>query len=242
MLPPPDGVRRADPAVWRAVGTPIASGSMPEGRHRSTSRVVLIGVGIAVVAAVAVAAVLLGGGTSVVSRSTPEFSFTVDKAIGTSLEPGVKDRDVSGRADTVAAEIAPTLDLLYAAAFLDPENWTTGTYDAVWDLFDAEARPTALASASTLTLGDLGARFDDVQPDRGTFDARVLFDAAGAPTLVAVQVTFRAIATPGADPATSATIVSRGEFLLERSATGWTIVAFRVDREDENLPAAEASA
>jgi hypothetical protein len=214
---------------------------MPEGRHRSTSRLVLIGVGVAIVAAVGVAVVLLGGGTSIVSRSTPEFSFTLDKAIGTSLEPGVKDRDVSGRADTVAAEIAPTLDLLYSAAFLDPENWTTATYDAVWTFFDPEARPTAIASASTLTLGELGSRFDDVRPDRGKLSARVLFDAAGEATLVAVQVTFRATATPGGDAATPATIVSRGEFLLERSTDGWVIVAFRVDREDENLPAAEAT-
>lgn len=215
---------------------------MPEGRHRSSSRVVIIGIGVAVVAALGVLAVVLGGGgTSIVSRSTPAFSFTVDKAIGTSLEPGVKDRDVSGRADTVAAEIAPTLDLLYSAAFLDPENWTSGTYDAVWTFFGVEARATAVASASTLTLGDLGARFDDVQPDRGVLAARVLFDADGEAELVAVRVTFRATATPGADAAGAATIVSRGEFLLERSETGWVIVAFRVDREDENVPAAEAA-
>lgn len=214
---------------------------MPEGRHRSTSRVVLIGVGVAVVATLGILAVVLGGGTSIVSRSTPDFSFTVDKAIGTSLEPGVKDRDVSERADTVAAEIAPTLDLLYSAAFLDPENWTNGTYDAVWTLFGDEARPTAVASASTLTLGDLGARFDDVQPDRGVLDARVLFDAEGAATLVSVRVTFRATATPGAGDAGAATIVSRGEFLLEQRETGWVIVAFRVDREDEDVPALEAA-
>lgn len=215
---------------------------MPEGRHRSSSRVVIIGIGVAVVAALGVLAVVLGGGgTSVVSRSTPAFSFTVDKAIGTSLEPGVKDRDVSERADTVAAEIAPTLDLLYSAAFLDPENWTTGAYDAVWALFGDEARPTAVASAATLTLGDLGARFDDVQPDRGVLAARVLFDADGSATLVSVRVTFRATATPGADAAGAAEIVSRGEYLLERSDTGWVIVAFRVDREDGNVPAAEAT-
>lgn len=215
---------------------------MPEGRHRSTSRVVLIGVGVAALAVIGVLAVVLGGGgTSIISRSTPEFSFTVDKAIGTSLEPGVKDRDVSGRADTVAAEIAPTLDVLYSAAFLDPENWANGTYDPVWTLFGADARATAIASASVLTLGDLGARFDDVQPDRGVLAARVLFDAAGEATLVSVRVTFRATATPGADASTAASIVSRGEYLLERGSSGWVIVAFRVDRDDENVPAAEAT-
>jgi hypothetical protein len=215
---------------------------MPEGRHRSASRGVIIGVGVAVVAAIGVLAVVLsGGGTSVVSRSTPAFSFTVQKAIGTTLEPGVKDQDVSARADIVAAELAPTFDLLFSAAYLDPENWREGTYDDVWTFFGDEARPTAVASAQTLTLGDLGARFDDVQPVRGVLGARVLFDADGEPKLVAVRITFRATGTPGADAANAAQIIARGEFLVERRGTDWVITAFRVDRDDANLPAAEAT-
>lgn len=217
---------------------------MPEGRHRASSRVLIIGGAVAALAIAGVLAVVLGGGgggPAPVSRSTPAFSFTLQKAIGTSTEPGVKDRDLSARADEVAAEIAPTLDLLYSAAFLDPENLEAGAYDTVWTLFGDEARPTALASASTLTLGDLGAGFDDVQPDRGNLAARVLFGPEGEPQLVAVRVTFRAIATPGGDGTAPASIVSRGEYLLERRATGWIIVGFRVDREDENLPTVEVS-
>lgn len=215
---------------------------MPEGRHRASSRALIIGAGVVVLAAVAILAVVLGGdGGSGVSRSTPEFSFSLEKAIGTSLEEGVKDRDVSDRADTVAAEIAPTLDLLYSAAFLDPENRAGGTYDAVWTLFGDEARASAVAAVDTLTLGALGSGFDDVQPGKGRLAARVLFDAEGEPKLVAVQVRFEAVATPGADAATAATIVSKGEYLLERVTTGWVIVAFRVDRADENLPAPEVA-
>lgn len=190
------------------------------------------------VAAVVGALVLAGGGgagPSFSQRETPEFSFSVAKATGTSAAEDVKDPDLVDEATAVATDIAPIFDTLFTEAFLDPENLLSGTYDDVWTSFDAGAVTDAQAAVETLTLGAYGKRFTDVQPEKGTLRARVLFDAAGAPTLVVVTIAFDATAEPGAAQG-PATIVSRGQFLLEGGPGAWRIVAFRADRADSNMP------
>lgn len=189
------------------------------------------------VAVIAVGLVLAGGGgvgQSSSERATPEFSFTVAKATGTSAAEDVKDPDLVTQATAVASDIAPIFDSLFTEAFLNPENLLSGNYDSVWAAFGTDAVTDARAAVETLTLGSFGPRFSDVQPDKGTLRARVLFDAEGIPKLVVVTIAFDATARPGAQGA--ATIVSRGQYLLEGGPGAWKIVAFRTDRSDENLP------
>ncbi|MFM7718886.1 MAG: hypothetical protein ACKO8G_05270 [Actinomycetota bacterium] len=215
---------------------------MPEGRHRSSARPYLL---VALLAAIVLGVVgflaLARGGTDLLSRATPEFSFRIARATGTSGTPGTKDRELADAAMAAAEKVEPVLSTFYASAFLDPENLSDAAYDEAWEAFDAAALPDARAAIETLTLGDLGPAFSDVQPADGVLRARVFFDAYGEPALLAANVVFTATATPGGEAAAPATIVSRGEFLLRESGGLWRIVAFRVDRADEDLPAATAA-
>lgn len=198
---------------------------------------------VAVLAAIAVAAVAFvaatRSGTDPVFGSTPDFSFRIAKATGTSAVEGSKEREFDDAAMAAATRVEPVLATLYAEAFLDPENRSRGIYDAVWTAFDAGALPDAQAAIETLTLGVLGPGFDDVEPEDGVLRARVFFDANGEPALLAADVVFTATAT--SDGGAPSTIVSRGEYLLRESGGLWRIVAFRVDRADEGLPAPSPS-
>lgn len=188
----------------------------------------------AVVATVIVLAGSGGTGPSASDRETPEFSFTVAKATGTSAAEDVKDPDLVDEATAVANQVAPIFDTLFTEAFLNPENLLSETYDSVWTAFGTDAVADAQAAVETLTLGGFGPRFTDVQPEKGTLRARVLFDADGRATLVVVTIAFDATARPGAQG--PATIASRGQYLLEGGPGAWRIVAFRADRSDENMP------
>ena len=227
--------------VWRASGEPLASVAMPEGRHRASPRGLLIGAGVALLAIIGVAFVVLrGGGTAPLGLSTPSFTFEVQKAIATSLEDGVKDPDLMDRAAATATEVQPVLSAFFTEAFLNPGNWQKADYADVWGAFTEEARPEAIASLQVLTLGDLGLLFDDVQPKYGVMSVRVLYGADGEPSLINVSCTFRATATPS-DGTTPAEIVSKGDFMFERSGDSWAIFAFRVDRSDIDLPQVEVT-
>lgn len=214
---------------------------MSEGRHRGSPRALLIGAGIAVIAVIGVGALILrGGGTSPLGSSTPGFTFEVQKAIATSLEEGARDQDLMDRAAETAQVVQPILSELFSDAFLDPGNWRAGDFTDVWDYFSEEARSDAQASVEVLTLGGLGKVFDDVEPKYGVMSVRVLYGADGEPTLINVSCTFRATATPS-DGSPSSEIVSKGDFMFEPSGDSWSVLAFRVNRSDIDLPAVEAT-
>ena len=107
------------------------------------------------------------GGTDPVLGSTPDFTFRIAKATGTSAVEGSKEREFDDAAMAAATRVEPVLATLYAEAFLDPENSSRGIYDAVWTVFDADALRflAGKAGADRIMLGsDMPFPIGDMQP------------------------------------------------------------------------------
>ena len=139
-------------------------------------------------------------------------------------------RDAREAADRVEAAVTD----LYVAAFLDPEQWTSGTYADVFDVFAGVARPEAQQRAGILTAGgDAADRFDRIEPLKGRLTLRILLDRSGKPTLVASKVRFLARGD-GTDPLA---ILSEGTYLFRRIDGAWRIVSFDVVRRDRERKA-----
>jgi hypothetical protein len=131
-------------------------------------------------------------------------------------------REASGRVQSILKE-------LYVGAFLDPENWTTGTYDDLFEIFAGNAREEARRREGILTAGeDAGDRFDRIEPVDGRSAMQILLDRGGKPIVVASTVRFQARGS-GAEPTL---IRSEGTYLFRRTKAVWRIVSFDVERAD----------
>ena len=160
---------------------------------------------------------------------TPSFRFTRSTRELVRTSPGPinqRYRETSERAATAARSI---LTDLYTEAFLDPENWEQGRYDAAFRDFADGARERAEAHPGLLTAGArAGELYDWILPESGRIATRILLDRSGKPTLLASVVRFSAAAL-GAEPFT---LRSNGQFFFERIDGSWKIVSFHVTRTD----------
>jgi hypothetical protein len=131
-------------------------------------------------------------------------------------------REASGRVQSILKE-------LYVGAFLDPENWTTGTYDDLFEIFAGNAREEARRREAILTAGEnAGDRFDRIEPVDGRSAMQILLDRGWKPIVVASTVRFQARGS-GAEPTL---IRSEGTYLFRRTKAVWRIVSFDVERAD----------
>ncbi len=157
-----------------------------------------------------------------------EFEIRKTRAIATTEDADLEA--LGQRARALGEELAPVLDDLFTAAFLDPGHWREGDYEEVWAAFSEGARATAQESVETLTLGaSAGDVYGSVVPKKGTLDVRVLFDAEGQPTSAVVSFRFSAIAARTDETYTA--IVSDGQ-LVFGDPGAWKITAFNVTRDD----------
>jgi hypothetical protein len=211
---------------------------------RAPRRTILIGVGLAVVLAVGAIVLLRDddspSGTGVAGRATqqsdgdvaapdaPAFRFEAARRLvrTVNVRIGRRDRRTIDRASASAVSV---LTDLYVEGFLDPANWTEGTYDDAFRGFAGDARREATARAALLTAGpNAGSRYEAIEPRAGRIVTRVLLDREGRPALLMSVVRFSATGT-GERPAT---LRSFGEFFLERRGGSWRIVSFHVTRRD----------
>jgi hypothetical protein len=168
-----------------------------------------------------------------VDPDAPAFRFEVgDRAMVETVRGRLSERERRGVREA-ADRVQATVTDLYVGAFLDPDHWTSGTYDDVFDVFAGVARPEAERRAGILTAGaDAGDRFERIEPLRGRLSLRILLDRGENPVLVASKVRFVARGV-GVDPLT---MTSEGTFLFRRIDGTWRIVSFdvvRTDREPE---------
>lgn len=172
----------------------------------------------------------IGGGDD---DTVPEFEFRVARrttVVATSAETDVDALEPV--AERTSAEVAPILDDLYTAAFLDPANWRDGEYEEVFAHFAGGAAAAAQESVETLTPGvGAGDVFETITPTRGGLSFRVLFDPEGNPDTVVVRVRFRALGER--KDGTYLAIVSNGQFFLQNT-DGWKVTAFDVERSDRD--------
>jgi hypothetical protein len=182
-------------------------------------------------------------GTDEPDRVTPEFTFRAGNAQAVVTVAGQNRKQLKGEAEQVAEQTTALMDDLYTAAFLDPDNWTNGTYDSALEVFDEGSGRQARSDLDALTAGaDAGTLFDDIQPGRGVVHSEVLMDAKGHAASVLATVSFTARATHA--DGTVTVFVSTGEFFLRPVDGGWKVVAFdvqRADTQEEPSPTASVS-
>jgi hypothetical protein len=225
---------------------------LTEGKHRAESNKRLtpaVVIAPLIIIAIAVGAYVLlsggsdeapedSGGVATTSAATPPFDFSVDAAaaVPTSETPVKKLR---GPAQQAATNVAETMSGLYAAAFLDPENWNSGSYDAVWTFFESNAATAARRATDDLTAGrDAGESFTAIAPDKGKLDVKILFDERDKPAVYSADVVFSANAV--AEDGAVTKLFSSGTYFLQPTSKGWRITSFDVRRDDH--PAKQAKA
>lgn len=210
-------------------------------RKKKTSPALFVVPILIAVAAVALFFVLRGGDSTGLpfiggggDENVPVFNFAVKKARVAATSEKADTEALTATAEGIGEEIAPILDDMFTAAFLDPANWD-GDYEEVFATFDDAARPSAEENVRTLTLGaEAGDRFETVKRPKGSFSYRVLFSPDGEPDTVVVTFSFSALGE-GTD-GTYTSIVSDGQLFM-RDAGGWKITAFSVARSDEEAEA-----
>jgi hypothetical protein len=171
-------------------------------------------------------------GTGEPDRVTPEFTFRAGKAQAVSTVASQSAKQLKGEAQRASEETTAIIDDLYTAAFLDPDNWTSGTYDTAFEVFDEPSGERARSELTALTAGaSAGETFADIQPGRGVINSEVLMDAKGHAASVAARVTFTARATN--KDGTLTLFVSEGEYFLRLIDGDWKVVAFDVQRADK---------
>ena len=174
----------------------------------------------------------LGGGATssdVASPTTPPFAFddTSRKMVKTSPEPmGSRHRQASIAAATEAED---ALTDLYTEGFLDPANWSQGSYADAFGGFARGARDQAETHPGPFTAGPgAGDRYERIEPKSGRIATRILLDRQGAPVLLVSVVRFSAIAM-GSDEVVFRSV---GQYFFERVGRAWKIVSFDVTRND----------
>jgi hypothetical protein len=204
----------------------------------------LVGVGLVAVLAIAAIALLLRDDdapvrtsqgattpseTDATAPATPAFRFAkaTRKLVPTSPRRiKRRQREASERAAKAATAI---LTDYYAEGFLDPANWQQGSYTDAFGDFATGAREQAETRAGLLTAGPrAGDRYEQILPVSGRLFTRILLDRAGKPTLLWSAVRFSAAAL-GPEPVT---LRSTAQFFFERIGGSWKIVSFHVKRSD----------
>jgi hypothetical protein len=173
----------------------------------------------------------LGGIVGDDTPETPEFAFEIEKpkAVETSTKPDHKQAVATAQGPAEA--VAQRIDDLYTAAFLDPGNWMDGEYDDVLDFFAGGASNAAEEQLDVLTAGPEAAdAFDTIRPMPSTLKVHVLLDPEGVPR--AVEGSARFVAR-GTGTAGQVMLVSKGQFVFEKSDGEWMVVSFSVQRNDE---------
>ena len=173
----------------------------------------------------------LGGIVGDDTPETPGFAFDTakPKAVETSTKPDHKQAVAAAQGPAEA--VTQRIDDLYTAAFLDPGNWMDASYDDVLDFFDDEASDAAEEQIDVLTAGP-GApdAFDTIKPMPSTLKVHVLLDPEGVPRAVEGSARFVARGTGSVG---EVMLVSKGQFVFEKTDGEWMVVSFSVQRNDE---------
>lgn len=184
---------------------------------------------------------------------TPGFTWKISKTVifptalapqpGATPSPTPSTKKEQALAKPAVAQSQKILHDLYSNAFLVPDNWSGGSYDAVYSDFSPTAAKEASNSVNVLTAGtDAGATYDSITPSKATLKAKVLLDSKGVPYSVVGIVTFTA---DGAEKGGGTRVfVSKGQYIMEKTSDGWTIMSFSVNRDDtqKKPPPSTASA
>lgn len=201
---------------------------MARGNHAPSGRAfpwVIVSLLAAAVVGGAAFTLLRVAGDGNATEPTPEFSFRVGGVSVTSVAD-VRPGEVDNR---TVRQARRTLDRLYTIGFVDPAEWSDGTFPALPGLFGGPAANRVGRDLDDLTLGGSAAGVERVEPTAGRLRLSFLLDADEQPLSAIAQATFRArgTATDGSELAIS----HGGRYVLELAEGRWVIVAYQVEGE-----------
>jgi hypothetical protein len=203
---------------------------------------VLGGIGVVVVAVVAILLLTkhkgtdAGGGDGGITPTTGVFSFHIDppQALTTSQ---TANQDKAAKAAKPAAQAAEKLiHDFYVNAYLNTGEWTDGAYTGVFAGFSPGAKAQAVKQLDVLTAGTAASdTFNGVTENNAHLKEKVLMDLNGQPYSVVAVVTFSAVAD--LKNGTSQTLISQGQYILEKVGSGWQVTSYSVTRSDQKATA-----
>lgn len=177
-------------------------------------------------------------------RGPTSFSFDL-KQVRASPITDQKPAALQAEADEAAEAVKATMDRFYFEAYVDRAAWGGGDYDEAFALVQDPAAASAETDAGVLTLGTTAPQdYEAVGSPKGTLSVVVLTNEEDVAVTAIARVVFRVRTELKGGGATR--IVSTGAFFLRPGDEGWSIFAYRVDRNEEpgqpsKSPTAEAS-
>ena len=203
---------------------------------------ILGGIGVVVLAVVAILLLTkhkgtdTGGGDSGITPTTGVFSFHIDPPQALTTAP-TANQDKAAKAAKPAAQAAEKLiHDFYVNAYLNTGEWTDGAYAGVFDGFSAGAKAQAMKQIDVLTAGSKATdTFNAITENNAHLKEKVLMDLNGQPYSVVAVVTFSAVAD--LKNGTSQTLISQGQYILEKVGSGWQVTSYSVTRSDQKATA-----
>lgn len=203
--------------------------------------------------AVAVVAILLftghndatqdgGGDESPVPTATDHFTFQLQSAQVLLTSPDTNPDRAAKVAKPATAQVEKLIHHLYVQGYLTPDEWTDGAYPDTFEGFSEGAKAEAMQQLDVMTAGTAASdTIDSVRTDEAHLKQKVLIDPNGLPYSVVAVVSFTA--TADMKDGTTATLVSQGQYILEKTGSGWQVASFSVTRDDTvGAPSGSASA
>jgi hypothetical protein len=156
-------------------------------------------------------------------QDAPGFQFELRKVETVALD-GVPSDDVL---NGVAEELQATLDAMYSAGFVDPDQWQDGEFPAVLEAFADEAAKGARKDLADLTLGEAAQELESVAPGPSRLDVKFLLTPDQQPFAAVATTTFRAEGV--LEQGGILSVVHEGRYLMQRIEGEWLIVGYEVD-------------
>jgi hypothetical protein len=172
---------------------------------------------------------LLGGG-----RDAPRFAFALGRVKGL----GKAGQDGQATLRRTAREVAGTLDAMYTAAFVDPDEWEDGAFPRVLEAFGDRTAGRAREDLDQLTLGPAWAEVSRVRPGTSTLDVRFLLGEEGEPFAAIATAEFQA--TGDLEAGGTVDVDHAGRYLLRPEDGRWVIIGYQVEGRLKPRPAAAA--
>ena len=156
-------------------------------------------------------------------KEAPVFLFELRKVESVSLGGKPSEETLNSQAEEVQA----TLDAMYSAGFVDPEQWQNGEFPAVLEAFTDEAAEGARKDLADLTLGAAAQEVESVTPGPSRLDVKFLLTPNKQPFAAVATTTFRAEGV--LEQGGILSVLHEGRYLMQRIDGEWLIVGYEVD-------------
>ncbi len=173
-----------------------------------------------------------GGGDTNITATQGAFSFHIDapQVLLTSADGNANK--AAKMAKPAAQQVERLIHDFYVQAYLAPAEWEDGAYASTFDAFSDGAKAEAMKQLDAMTAGTQAAdTIDTIKAGDASLKEKVLMDPKGQPYSVVAEVTFTASAD--LKDGTSGGVTSEGQYIFEKTDSGWKITSFSVTRNDK---------